>query len=123
MATDNKYSISTELKFRPLEVINIPELVKSCQENWKNITLSRINDCLVRLGIIQGEFHWHKHECEDEFFYVIDGLLYIDLPDHTVHLSPKHGFTVPKKVLHRTRAPERTTILMIEGSSIKPTGD
>ncbi|HKS94709.1 MAG TPA: cupin domain-containing protein [Terriglobia bacterium] len=78
---------------------------------------------MVRLGVMQGEFHWHKHDAEDEFFYVIEGRFLIDLEGRTVELLPRQGFTVPKGVVHRTRAPERTLILMIESAGIKPTGD
>jgi mannose-6-phosphate isomerase-like protein (cupin superfamily) len=81
-----------------------------------------VNDCVVRLGIMQGEFHWHKHDNEDEFFYVVDGRFLIDLEDLTVELMPKQGFTVPRGVVHRTRAPEKTVILMIEGAGVVPTG-
>jgi mannose-6-phosphate isomerase-like protein (cupin superfamily) len=72
---------------------------------------------------VQGEFHWHKHDDEDEFFYVVDGRFIIDLKDRTVELAPRQGFTVPKGVPHRPRAIEKTIILMIEGAWVKPTGD
>jgi mannose-6-phosphate isomerase-like protein (cupin superfamily) len=82
-----------------------------------------VNDCVVRLGIVKGEFHWHKHDREDEFFYVVEGRLFLDLEDRTVELTPRQGFMVPREVVHRTRAPERTVMLMIEGSTVTPTGD
>jgi mannose-6-phosphate isomerase-like protein (cupin superfamily) len=78
---------------------------------------------VVRVGVIQGEYHWHKHDNEDEFFYVLDGRLIIDLEGRTVELEPRQGFVVPKGVLHRTRSPERTVILMVENAGIVPTGD
>ncbi|UCH94810.1 MAG: cupin domain-containing protein [Candidatus Aminicenantes bacterium] len=123
MTTESKYSISTKVEFSPLQVIDIPRLIDTCQEKWQNLSLCLVNDSVVRLGVIQGEFHWHKHDQEDEFFYVINGLLNIDLEEKTIELKPQHGFTVPKGVLHRTRAPERTSILMIEKSTVTPTGD
>ena len=123
MDFNSKYNISTKLEFQPLELINIPDLIASCQDDWKNISLCQVNDCVVRLGIIKGEFHWHKHEKEDEFFYVVSGLLYIDLENKTIKLQPQHGFLVPRGVPHRTRALEQTAILMVEGSSVNPTGD
>jgi mannose-6-phosphate isomerase-like protein (cupin superfamily) len=73
--------------------------------------------------VMQGEFHWHKHDQEDEFFYVVEGLFIIDLEDRTVELAPRQGFTIPKGVVHRTRAPQRTVILMIEGAGVLPVGD
>ncbi|MFQ5571254.1 MAG: cupin domain-containing protein [Rhodothermales bacterium] len=123
MASESNYSIHTEERFRPLERIDIRKLQEACQETWFNQTLCRVNDCVVRLGVVQGEFHWHKHDLEDEFFYVVEGRLLIDLEDQTVELTPQQGFTVPKGVVHRPRAPERTVMLMIEGSTVIPTGD
>ena len=114
MASQAPYSINLNTKFAPLELVDLEPLVKACQDKWYNQTLCRVNDCVVRLGIMQGEFHWHKHDNEDEFFYVVEG--------RTVELMPKQGFTVPRGVVHRTRAPEKTVILMIEGAGVVPTG-
>ena len=123
MTNDNKYSIDLEIRYKPLEIIDIPELIEHSLKKWQNLSLCAVNDSVVRLAVIKGEFHWHKHEKEDEFFFVIEGLLIIDLEDKVIELNPKQGFTVPKGVKHRTRAPSRTSILLIEKSSIKPTGD
>ncbi|MHA1903765.1 MAG: cupin domain-containing protein [Candidatus Thorarchaeota archaeon] len=123
MDHESKYSINTDIKYGPLEIINITDLIEACKKDWQNLTLCEVNDCVVRLGVIQGEFHWHKHDREDEFFYVVSGLLYIDVEGQTIILNPGSGFMVPKGVLHRTRAPQRTSILMIEGSNVSPTGD
>ena len=92
-------------------------------DRWYNQTLCRVNDSVVRLGVMQGEYHWHKHDDLDEFFYVVDGEFLIDLEGRTVALQPRQGFVVPKGVVHRTRAPEKTVILMVEGAGIVPTGD
>jgi len=107
----------------PLEVVDIQRLVEACQDRWYNQTLCQVNDSVVRLGVMQGEYHWHKHDNLDEFFYVVDGKFLIDLEDRTVELIPRQGFVVPKGIVHRTRAPERTIILMVEGAGIVPTGD
>ncbi len=123
MADEDKYSISMDVKFEPLELIDISKLIGESAKKWQNFSLSEVNDCVVRLGVIHGEFHWHKHGNEDEFFYVINGLLHIDLEDKTVDLKPGQGLMVPKGVSHRTRAPVRTSILMIEGKTVTPTGD
>jgi mannose-6-phosphate isomerase-like protein (cupin superfamily) len=89
-----------------------------------NETLSRVNDAVVRLGVIEGEFHWHKHDDEDEFFLVLEGQLLIDLEDRdSVTLDVHQAYTVPKGVVHRTRAPRRTSILMVEAADVRPTGD
>jgi mannose-6-phosphate isomerase-like protein (cupin superfamily) len=123
MSTTTAYSINTNIQFPPLERIDIRKLANECQEPWFNQSLCRVNDCIVRLGILKGEFHWHKHDNEDEFFYVVEGRLLIDVGDRTIELAPQQGFTVPKGVVHRTRAPERTVVLMMEGSGVIPTGD
>ncbi len=123
MNDDNRYSISTKIEHSPLELIDIPSMIQASRKNWQNFSLCEVNDCVVRLGVIHGEFHWHKHDHEDEFFYVIDGLLHIDLEGITHDLMPRQGFMVPKGVSHRTRAPERTSILMVEGKTVNATGD
>jgi mannose-6-phosphate isomerase-like protein (cupin superfamily) len=120
---DEPYSIHLDTRFGPLELIDVRAVADAVTDQWYNQTLSRINDCVVRLGVMQGEFHWHKHDNEDEFFYVIEGLFIIDLEDRSVELAPRQGFMIPRGVVHRTRAPERTTILMIEGAGVRPTGD
>jgi mannose-6-phosphate isomerase-like protein (cupin superfamily) len=118
-----KYAISTDVKYAPLERIDAGRLADECAERWWNQTLCRVNDSVVRLGIVQGEYHWHQHDREDEFFYVVEGRFLVDLEDRTVELLPRQGFVVPRGVRHRTRAPERTVILMVEGAGIVPTGD
>jgi len=123
MSDYNKYSIDLEVKFKPLEIIDISTLVANSLKKWQNLSLCNVNDSVVRLAVIEGEFHWHKHEKEDEFFYVIEGELLIDLEDETVRLMPNQGFTVPMGIKHRTRAPIRTSVLLIEKKTIIPTGD
>jgi hypothetical protein len=125
MAEAPSYPYATHLnvKFGPLELVDVPALAAACTDRWYNQTLCRVNDSVVRLGIVQGEYHWHKHDEEDEFFYVVQGRFLIDLEDRTVELAPGQALVVPKGVLHRTRAPERTVILMVEGAGIVPTGD
>src|SRR5512135_3565593 len=123
MDSPEPYNIHLDVKFSPLELIDIQQLVDQCTDPWYNQTLCRVNDCVVRFGVLQGEFHWHKHDDEDEFFYAIEGHFLIDLEGRTVELLPRQGFTVPKGVLHRPRAPQKTILLMIEGAGVIPTGD
>jgi mannose-6-phosphate isomerase-like protein (cupin superfamily) len=117
------YVTHLDIYYNPLEVVDVQTLVDACTDQWYNQTLCKVNDSVVRLGVMQGEYHWHKHDDEDEFFYVVDGCFLIDLEDRTVELTPRQGFVVPKGVVHRTRALERTVVLMVEGSGIIPTGD
>lgn len=117
------YDIRLDTKFDPLQLIDVQRMIDESGDKWYNQTLCQVNDCVVRLGIIHGDFHWHKHDEEDEFFLVVEGRLLIDVGDQTVELLPRQGFTVPRGVEHRTRAPERTVILMVEGAGVIPTGD
>jgi mannose-6-phosphate isomerase-like protein (cupin superfamily) len=117
------YATHLDIRYPPLEVVDAPALIAANTDRWYNQTLCRVNDSVVRLGVIEGEYHWHKHDDEDEFFFVVDGKLLIDLEGRTVELAPQQGFVVPKGIVHRTRAPQRTVILMVEGAGIVPTGD
>jgi mannose-6-phosphate isomerase-like protein (cupin superfamily) len=107
----------------PLDVVDVPALVAACKDPWWNQTLVKVNESVVRLGIVQGEYHWHKHDDEDEFFYVVSGRFLIDLEERTIDLAPGQAVVIPKGVRHRPRAPEPTVILMVEGAGIIPTGD
>jgi mannose-6-phosphate isomerase-like protein (cupin superfamily) len=125
VADTSSYPYATHLNvlFEGLERIDVPALVDACTDQWYNQTLCQVNDSIVRLGVVRGEYHWHKHDAEDEFFYVVDGRLLIDLEGQTVELAPRQAFVVPKGVVHRTRAPERTVMLMVEKTTVVPTGD
>jgi mannose-6-phosphate isomerase-like protein (cupin superfamily) len=110
--------------YKSLQLIDIPSLVEQCTDQWYNQTLCQVNDSVVRLGILRGEYHWHKHDKEDEFFFTLEGELLIDIEgQETVALQPRQGFVVPRQVAHRTRAPHKTVVLMIETAGIVPTGD
>lgn len=116
------YNTRLNVLHGPLEVIDVAGLVSACSAQWFNQTLCRVDESVVRLGVVQGEYHWHKHDAEDEFFYVVSGRLLIDLEDRTIELAAGKGCVVPKGVMHRPRAPERTVILMVERAGIVPTG-
>jgi mannose-6-phosphate isomerase-like protein (cupin superfamily) len=120
---DYPYATHLDIKFPTLRVVDVRALVKACTEKWYNQTLCQVNDSVIRLGVMQGEYHWHKHDNDDEFFFVLEGHFIIDLEDRSVDLQPQQGFVVPKGVKHRTRAPDRAVILMVETVAIVPTGD
>ncbi len=125
MSTAPNYPYDTRLNIlcQPLQLIDEKALAAAAPHKWYNQTLCQVNGSVVRLGVVEGEYHWHKHDHDDEFFYVIEGTLMIDLEGRTVELAPRQGFVVPQGVLHRTRAPQRTVILMVENAGIVPTGD
>lgn len=110
--------------FESLQVIDIPALAAACTDEWYNQTLCRVNDSVVRLGVLKGEYHWHKHDNDDEFFFTLKGTLIVDIEgSESVELGPQNGYVVPKGVVHKTRAPERAVVLMVETAGIVPTGD
>lgn len=121
--TDYPYLTRLDVLCKPLEVIDEKAISEAAPHKWFNQTLCAVNDSVVRLGVVEGEYHWHKHDADDEFFYVVEGKLLIDLEDRMVELLPRQGFVVPKGVVHRTRAPEPTVMLMVENSGIVPTGN
>jgi hypothetical protein len=125
MDEKKKYAYATHLdiRFPQLEIVDAPALIAACKDTWYNQTLCQVNGSVVRLGVMQGEYHWHKHDNDDEFFYVVEGLFIIDLEGRSIELLPRQGFVVPRGVMHRTRAPEKTIILMVENAGIVPTGD
>lgn len=118
-----RYETRLNIYYEPLEVVEEKKLADACTFQWYNQTLCQVNGSVVRLGVFQGEYHWHKHDEDDEFFYVVEGELKIDLEGRTVNLRPREGFVVPKGVVHRTRAEERTVVLMVENVGIIPTGN
>jgi mannose-6-phosphate isomerase-like protein (cupin superfamily) len=116
------YETRLNVLYEPLQVIDEKALAEASPHKWYNQTLCQVNESVVRLGVVEGEYHWHKHDADDEFFYVVEGQLLIDLQDRTVELAPRQGFVVPKGIVHRTRALQRTVILMVENAGIVPTG-
>ena len=122
MKESHNYNQRMDIRYGHQEVIDIQEIVEDCKEKWFNQTLTKINESVARLGIVEGEYHWHKHENEDEFFLVLEGKLFIDLEDRTIELNPNQGVTISKGVAHRPRAPQKTVMLMVETDTIDPIG-
>ncbi len=123
MPDQSKYNISLDVEFDHQQLIDIPSIVAATSEKWSNRTLTRVNDSVVRIGIVEGEFHWHKHDNDDEFFFVLEGTLLIDLEGRTIELGPQQGVTISRGVMHRPRAPRKVIMLMVETAGIQPTGD
>ena len=117
------YETHLDVLHRALEKIDVNALVAAVKHPWWNQTLCRVNESVVRLGVVKGEYHWHKHDEDDEFFYVVAGQFIIDLEGRSVTLDAGEGFVVPKGVRHRPRAPQRAVILMVETAGIVPTGN
>ena len=122
--SDADYAIHLDPLVGAGEWLDVQAVIDAADHPWFNQTLVQVGDVLVRLGVFEpGEYHWHQHDEQDEFFFVLDGHFIIDLEDRSVILQPQEGFVVPKGVVHRTRALERAVILMVETAAIVPTGD
>jgi len=117
------YETRLNILHGPLEIVPVKAIADACGYKWFNQTLCQVNGSVVRMGVFEGEYHWHRHQQDDEFFFTIEGALLIDLEDRTVNLEPGQGFVVPKTILHRTRALKRTVVLMVENADIIPTGN
>lgn len=122
MNKDFNYNQQMDIKYGHQTLIDVNEIIKECSDKWFNQTLTKVNNSVVRIGIVEGEYHWHKHDEDDEFFFVLSGKLFIDLEDKTVELNPNEGMTVSKGVMHKTRAPQKTVMLMVETATIDPIG-
>ena len=117
------YNQQMNIRYQHQELIDIAEIVDECNDKWFNQTLTKINESVARIGIVEGDYHWHSHEDDDEFFFVLSGKLYIDLEDETIELNPNQAVTISKGVLHRPRAPKKTVMLMVETALIDPIGN
>jgi mannose-6-phosphate isomerase-like protein (cupin superfamily) len=117
------YATHLNILKQSLQLVDVPAIARDVTDKWYNQTLCKVNDSVVRLGVMQGEYHWHKHDNDDEFFFCLEGAFIVELEDRIVTLTSHQGFTVPKGVTHRTRAPERCVVLMVENAGIVPTGD
>jgi mannose-6-phosphate isomerase-like protein (cupin superfamily) len=122
MDKKEKYNQHMNIKYDHQNLIDVPTIIRECTDAWYNQSLTKVNDSVVRMGIVKGEYHWHKHENDDEFFFVLEGKLFIDLEDKTIELNPFQGTTISKGVMHRPRAPQKTIMLMVETDSIDPIG-
>jgi mannose-6-phosphate isomerase-like protein (cupin superfamily) len=117
------YDIHLDEKYGSMTLIDLAAEAAAHQP-WFNQTLTKVNDTVIRLGVLEGEFHWHKHDFEDEFFLVLHGELIIELEHaETVHLHPHQGYTIPRGTMHKTSAPTRTVLIMVEPAAVVPTGD
>lgn len=123
MSAQTRYNIHTDVKYPAMVKFDIADVIGANKDKWFNQTLVEVNDSVVRLGVLEGEFHFHKHDDEDELFYVVDGKLLLDVDGDTHELAQGQGYVVPKGVVHRTRAPEKVVVLMMALAGVKPTGD
>jgi mannose-6-phosphate isomerase-like protein (cupin superfamily) len=118
------YAIHYQPLFTALQPMDVQALIDQVEDPWYNQTLIQVGEVSVRLGVMQREFHWHTHDEQDEFFFVLDGLFRIELEGaETVELGPRQAFTVPAGMAHRPVVPVRSAVLMIEKAGVIATGD
>ncbi len=106
-----------------IKKLDIIDLTKNINEPWKNFPVYAINDQVVRLSVLQKNFYWHIHEKSDEFFYVVEGELFVDFRTHTESLIQGQMIKIPKGIEHRTRSNKRTIILCFESADNDVSGD
>ncbi len=123
MKKEFNYKQRMDIKYDHQTLIDVNEIIRECKDKWFNQTLTKVNGSVVRIGIVEGEYHWHKHDNDDEFFFVLSGQLFIDLEDKTIVLNPNEGATISKGVMHKTRAFQKTVMLMVESDTIDPIGE
>ncbi len=111
------YAAKLDIEFKYLDFIDIPAIIKDNTDKWFNQTLTKVNGSVIRIGVVQGEYHWHKHDNDDNFFFVLEGQLLIDIPDRVIELNPSQGLTILKGITHRLRAPHKTVVLMMGTSA------
>ena len=97
----------------------------AAHDPWFNQTLTTVNDCVVRLAVIDGRLvDWHKHQHEDEFFLVLEGRLELEVEGREPFvLGPRQGVTIPRGIVHRPHALGRTVVLMVEPATVVRTGN
>ena len=117
------YNMQMDIKYNYLEKINVPEIVKECTDKWFNQSLCEVNSSVFRLGIFEGEYHLHKHDHDDELFFVIDGSIVLETEKGNFELGQFEGLCVPKGIMHRPIAKQKAIVLMIENKGIDPIGN
>lgn len=123
MAGKIDYKMHMDIKYDYLEKINVPEIVKSCTDKWFNQSLCNVNSSVFRLGIFEGEYHLHKHDNDDELFFVIEGSIVLETEKGNFALGQYESVCVPKGIMHRPIAREKAIVLMIENTGIDPIGN
>lgn len=117
------YNMQMDLKYDYLEKIKVPDIVQNCTDKWFNQSLCKVNTSVFRLGIFEGEFHFHKHDEDDELFFVIEGSIVLETENGNFELNQYEGVCVPKGVLHRPVAKQKAVVLMLENMGIDPLGN
>jgi mannose-6-phosphate isomerase-like protein (cupin superfamily) len=125
MGNQNKYNYNQQMdiKFDYLEKITIKDIVRNNKDKWFNQSLCEVNSSVLRLGIFEGEYHMHKHENDDEVFFVLEGAMVLETEKGNFDLGQYEGTCVPKGMMHRPVVSKgKAVVLMIENKGIDPIG-
>ncbi len=107
-----------------ISAIRLGDKIKEIDQPWSPVEVARANDQVVRMGLLRGEYHWHKHTNEDELFYVYKGKINIQLKDQEdIHLREGEMAVIPKGVEHCPKSVEPSYVLMFEPYVLKSRGD
>ena len=106
-----------------MEKINLSEKLALFQDYWSPKILGELNGQHVKIAKFKGEFIWHKHDHEDELFYIIDGILKIEFRDKTVELHPGEFVIVPRGIEHKPVAESEVSVLLFEPATTLNTGN
>lgn len=108
-----------------IPIINLEDKIKEIGgKSWAPVEIARINDQVIRMALLEGEYHWHKHKNEDELFYVIKGKIVIQLKDEpNITLSEGQMAVVPKGVVHCPKSLQPSYVLMFEPFVLKSRGE
>lgn len=117
------YNQQMAIKYDYLEKITINDIVEENMDTWFNQSLCEVNSSVLRLGIFEGAYHMHKHDSDDEVFFVLEGSMILETENENFELQKYEGCCVPKGTKHRPVVPNgKAIVLMIENKGIDPIG-
>jgi len=106
-----------------IKTISLKRKFDSFQDHWSPKIVGELNQQQVKLAKLKGEFVMHKHEQEDELFFVVDGQLFIELADKTLEINPGEFVIIPKGVEHKPYAHEEVSVMLFEPKGTLNTGN
>lgn len=107
-----------------ISAINLEDKIEQIDKPWSPVEVARVNDQVVRISLLKGEFHWHKHTDEDELFYVYKGSIVIQLKDQPdIALHGGEMVVIPKGVEHCPKSVEPSYVLLFEPYLLQTRGD
>ena len=103
--------------------IDMADVIDSLSEPWSPVDIVYVNDQVLRVALFDGSYHWHKHDDEDELFFVYRGDIRIVMENETVQLEEGQLCVIPRGVLHKPEADIPSVVLLFEPSKLKSVGD